>query len=370
MILELSFNPIIGDITNSSLSITVDDNCVNYIISDNMIKVDITTNHGFHMLSIKRKLPVRFDITDVKINGAGLRHFLYLSWTQHGTEKIQPCTEIWEDNHMWNLPFGLPISNWFDCVLDNIKQDLIGENLYNHYHIFYPNSLELPDIFPSVVKDFFKFNQTFTAVSKQDSIKKLPYAKLNIDQKKLSALADSSIHHFNNKTFFHLVKLPKQARYNQKEDLSWKNTHWMSVDIIEFSSLNKKIEFKVSSKEWPELYEVLNLLQLKSIDNICVVYLAPGAYLAPHRDRIRDKESIDATGLGQIYIPLNYKNGNFIKFSKAGTLDISSGPMIVNNVNFTHSAVNLSNEIRSVLTIKCDIEHNKHLLDFVDNQSL
>jgi hypothetical protein len=263
---------------------------------------------------------------------------------------------------VWCLPFGLPVSNWVDCVLDNINQDQLGKNLYDQYHIFYPNNLELPDTFPNVVKDFFRFDQTFTAVSKQESIKKLPYAELNIDQTKISALADSSVYHYNNKTFFHLVKTPEQSQYNEKEDEHWKNTHWMSVDVAKFSRSNKKVEFKISPEEWPELYEVLNLVQPNSIDNARVLYLAPGAYLAPHRDRALSKDSIDGNGLGQIYIPLHYKKGNFIKFSKAGILDDTSGPMVVNNANFTHSAVNTSNEIRSVLTIRCDIESNKHLL--------
>jgi len=362
MILELFFNSIIGNITNSSLDITIDGISVEYSVSNNTIKIESTLNHGCYMLCIKRHSPVRFNITDVKINGSGLRHFLYLSWTQSGVEKMQPCTEIWEDTHVWHLPFGLPVSGWFDCVLDGVKQNLIGKNLYDHYDIFYPDSLNLPDTFPSIVKDFFRFNQTFTAVSKKDSIKKLPYAKLNIDQAKLSALANSSVYHYNNKTFFHLVKSPPQSQYNAKEDLTWKKTHWMTVDAAESSESGNTIDFKISQQEWPELYEVIDFLKPNRIDSVAIAYLAPGANLVPHRDRAVSKQNINIDGLAQMYIPLHYKNGNFIKFGKAGILDKSSGPMIINSAYFTHSAVNMSNDIRSVLTIRCDIEKNKHLL--------
>ena len=55
-------------------------------------------------------------------------------------------------------------------------------------------------------------------------------------------------------------------------------------------------------------------------------------------------------GCGQLYIPVNFKAGNYFKFNNIGLLPLT-GPMLINTQQFTHALINNSNEYRFAIGI-------------------
>jgi hypothetical protein len=92
--------------------------------------------------------------------------------------------------------------------------------------------------------------------------------------------------------------------------------------------------------------------------------LQPGSYIAPHRDfgKSRLEDSAIPAGCSQCYIPLQWTAGSYLKLAAAGIIGQDSRAWVINNDEFTHSAVNNSPHARSVLIIRADMQYNKHLL--------
>ena len=104
-----------------------------------------------------------------------------------------------------------------------------------------------------------------------------------------------------------------------------------------------------------ELFEVLDTLNIQDMYLCDIAFLKPGAYIAPHRDR-------DKNGHREFFIPLHSPPGNYIKFAGVESWDIKQRSCMLNIVDFTHCVVNTSNQVRSVMLIRCDVTKNTHLV--------
>ena len=140
------------------IDVTLDNCAVPYSFeSDYVISFDVDA--GFHQLKITARTDERITIEKVLVNDCDCRKLLYLSWaTNSNQHKFQPCTELWEQNMSWILPFVLPLSNWIVLAEKKFKNTEFGKNLFQNYICYYPESNQLDNSMPGVIKDFYQCN--------------------------------------------------------------------------------------------------------------------------------------------------------------------------------------------------------------------
>jgi len=57
-------------------------------------------------------------------------------------------------------------------------------------------------------------------------------------------------------------------------------------------------------------------------------------------------------GCTQLYVPLAWPAGNFIKIAGAGILPMDEETLVINNDTFTHSVINASTQTRYALGLR------------------
>ena len=97
--------------------------------------------------------------------------------------------------------------------------------------------------------------------------------------------------------------------------------------------------------------------------------LAPGKFIPPHADNfyfskktgmlLAAEQTARYMGCSQVYIPINFKVGNFFKMTNVGLLPLDQGPLVVNNHNYSHALINDSNEYRFAIAIVGSDLHEK-----------
>lgn len=356
-----------GDINQADINITIDSCPVDFLISDNCISIAAPDNFGFHLLKITSLSNKRFNIETVLVDGADLRKLLYLSWicNSDGT-RMQPATECWEAGQVWILPYGNPLSFWISTAEKKITNDLYGKNLDDHYWIYYPDTIELSQhLFPDVLTDFFKYNFDFTAVPKssEPDLLPIPYMEYSKDIPKI--LLNSVLKEFvDNRDYIEEHKSSYGQHSGNKKEFGDKltGTEWVLFWLHHrLASDDKKALYQTHLDLFPATKELLTFLNHKYW-SVFIGIVPPGGFIYPHSDNVHtvraDYEEFQ--GCTQLYIPLQWADGNYIKFAGAGSPNLSNGPMVINNDRFTHAVVNDSTQDRYILAIRCDksIEKN------------
>lgn len=115
----------------------------------------------------------------------------------------------------------------------------------------------------------------------------------------------------------------------------------------------------IAEKPTDDLSESIKnkLLKYGISAKVCwVSKFSPQGYLRPHRDY-----GINPRPLSYFWIPLNAPDGSELKIYPSGTVNVNLGSMyLLNQDNYTHAVVNLSNQDRYVLT--------GHLTNDLDSQ--
>jgi hypothetical protein len=348
-----------SDVTADDITIVVDDRSAEFTIKNQCIEV-LACGVGFHVLRLTNNTHKRFNIGQVKINGCDLRKLIYLSYLENQIEqKFQPATELWESGQTWVLPFGYPVSGWIETVEQRIPNNLLGQNLLDNYCFYYPESIRLENsLLPQTVKDFYEYNFNFTMVDKSVAdATKIPYMKY---QKEISAelieVANQEVQ--DNLEFIESVG----TEYGQHND----NLKEFQKSAWRILWLSKK---KIKTSEFDKFPCIQKLIDSLDLDywQAFIGVLPPGGFIYPHKDidiqTLNNKQYENYRGCTQLYIPLSWPAGNYIKFAGAGTLSFESKkPMVVNTDHFTHSVVNVSDQTRYVLAIR---SHN----DIINNCS-
>lgn len=322
----------------------------------------VPSGTGIRMLTVEMLEPGRVEIVDVKINGSSVRHLLYLSWTSDVVQKWQPCTALWEQNQTWHLPFGTPVSWWIDCVLEKIPQHMMGQDLSQYWDIMYPKRINLPSTFPPVVRDFFAKDFSFTAVAKNSDPVDRPWRELAIDPAEVTAIANQSMTLWKQGQFDSVIKREfDQDQYNRVDDPAWTAGRWEICKLLKWNSQTHMAEPAIDTDLLPEFFDWIK--KFTHVHHAQINFLQPNSYIAPHRDFGPGDLLPDAPprGCTQCYIPLQWQPGSYLKLAGAGILDTSRA-WAINNADFTHSVVNTSNTVRSVLIVRADMQHNQHLL--------
>lgn len=344
-------------INKDDIAVTLDGLSVNFVCRDGGIDIVANSTFGLHKLAITNKSNNRITITNVSIYGCNLRKLLYLSWIEDKTgSKFQPATELWESDQTWILPFGAPLSYWIETVERKLPNGVFGQNLFNLYNIYYPDSITLDSSVPQVIQDFFQYNFDFTVIPKSNiDLCNVPYMKYikPIPQK----LIDDAAAELTN-SLDYLISLAGSydqfsdnvSEFKQDSASTWKRLWLFRPTTGDFTQQTIN-----STEKLPAVQKLLDNLDLK-IWKAFIGIMPPGGILYPHIDYV-DYKNIKHKpfeGCTQLYLPIVWPENNYIKFAGAGTVSKSDGPVVINNTHFTHAVVNASNDYRFVIGIGCD----------------
>lgn len=343
----------------SQLEICIDKTPVEYTIQDNVISIKKNIDFGVHQLSISMTQGNCLDIADVVIDGASLRMLIYLSYLEQQNTLTQPATKIWNKDQIWQLPFGNPVSFWLSLVYEKISNGEFGQNLFDKYYLYYPESMELDHAFPTVVRSFFKHNFDFVCVDRSTPVSQLPYYPIDLplDQEK-KQLALNEIIDARNWIELHKHQIA-QSQYNSDEFNVDPSKEWVRLYLV------RNGETIVNSKKFPALYDFLDSMGATDIKLLFIGILPPGGYIAPHKDRQTPKTQIIDSDYN-LYIPMAWQPGNYFKLNGGGIIK-DGRPFLINNMDYVHSLVNTStsDQDRIVIGIKLPIEKNPNLIPHV-----
>ncbi len=329
-------------ITANDVNIQINRLDTKFVFSSTVITIDHAIGSGIHELTMTLSVPGLIKILDVTVNNASVRELLYLSWIQDGSHKIQPATQLNSVGHTWTLPFGNPVSLMLSLYYSKMPDGLLGTDLYKKYWIQYPNKISLPDHCPQFIRDFFGRDFDFT-IADQDQ---QPVVDLNIDTALLALLTQRVQKEYDSGQFDHLIQQgPKDL--NDQSGWSW----WR---LFEHDSGTGTTVPKLHRHEFAELFQVLDVLNIQDMYHCDIAFLQPGAFIPPHRDK-------NKKGHREFFIPLYSPPGNYIKLAGAEAWDILQRSCMINIVDFTHSVINTSDQVRSVMLIRCDVTKNLHL---------
>lgn len=332
------------NITANDVNIQINRLDAEFVFSNTVITIDHPIGSGIHELTMTLSAPGLIKILDVTVNNASVRELLYLSWIQDGSHKIQPATQLGSVGQTWTLPFGNPVSLMLSLVCTKLPDGQFGTDLYKKYCIQYPNKISLPDHCPQFIKDFFGRDFDFT-IADQDQ---QPVVDLHIDPALLAPLTQRVQKEYDSGQFDCLMHQgPKEL--NAESGWSW----WR---LFEYDSIARAAVPKLHRHEFEELFQVLDFLNIQDMYLCDIAFLQPGAFIAPHRDKNKN-------GHREFFIPLYSPPGNYIKLAGAEAWDILQRSCMINIVDFTHSVINTSDQVRSVMLIRCDVTKNTHLVN-------
>lgn len=362
--LILSINPI--QQSDVKLEVRLNSEIVEHILNDTSIEVDLDLEIGFYTVSIAL-LSGPGDI-DVFINqgtldGTNFRHTLNTMFgvTEAG-EKYQ-SKSLTHQTRVLYLPFINPIACWMASTANKIPARLFLQNLYDELTVYYPESLTIPESYPKLMKDYFKYNLDFHAHPKEDlndpyCSKTVPWARLTGIEYDEAALTKE----FNDNLEYLIssARVPTQGSLNKIEFQI--NTAWAVAEVIlPTENYSWESAFRFDQKRLPNLYKLLEKFTDGEILHGFVGVLAPGDYITPHIDQYWMNEFVmnKYPGCSQIYIPINFKKGNYFKITNVGLIPLYDGPILVNNHDFSHALLNDSDEYRFSIGIvgpKCEIK--------------
>jgi hypothetical protein len=306
---------------------------------------------GIHQLQISQQKNNKISVENVLIDGCSIRQALYLSWVELADgSRCQPGTVIWEPDQTWVLPFGCPASFWITMACKKLPNNVLGTDLSEKYYVYYPETMQLSNRFPQLIRDFFSRDFEFTLLPKNTPKWLLPYTQINmaLDQKKIS-MAEQEI--LDNLDWIKDVSTRDgQYFYNLQEI---KPSEWFKLVI------KKNHEALIGPDKLPMLWQLIDSLQFNEIINIYVGILLPGGYLAPHNDNDPDPGVDGYRKHYYFYLPMNWKPGNYFKFAGAGIL---KNPGFMNlYTEYVHSVVNDTDQTRVVMGLWVNRESNQHI---------
>ena len=318
--------------------------------TDNLVILALDINHGFHILKMSVVDDVDVDIVNLYLNGVSFANTKFLIYGIDESGRFQ-STSINQYVKELYIPFINPLSFWFAEVGEKIPNRFFAGGLYESMEVYYPQSITIPEQFSKTMKDYFKYNQSFYVVDKTETVhpyynKKIPYCpapKINYNESELFA------------EFMDNLDLLSSLRMEHQAGSYLVNAIVVQPDQPNFDLTTR---FLLDKSLFPNLYKLLESLNIGEILQAFVGLLPPGGEIGIHMDSVyvveylRVKYETDKyTGCSQLYIPINFKPGNYFKFTNVGILPLDNGPLVINNRNFSHGLVNNSDEWRFAIGI-------------------
>ena len=357
-----------NNIANDSLNISINNMQIEYSIIDNTIEIQSELTFGFHMLSIRvadhaieNIKQVQF--TDVTIDGIGLSHYIYLSFTVKDNQRINTTALTTNFCNEWNLPFGNPVSWWEAECQPKISNGSYGKNLADNLEIFYPESIIINDHYPKKVQDFFKYNLGFHSYNKKlnnvpMNRSEIPFIKMNLEYNEEELYAE----------FINNLELLETQQYTGEV--------WQTGDtaLPEFRiamaitpSINStelpNDRFSYNNNDFPKLLNFIKSIKGIDLRMLFITSLRPGSYAFAHIDDSYNTYAgfPDGAGCCQIFIPIGWKSGNYFKYNDIGLIPYDQGALLTSPTTYTHSSINQSESIRFTIAIVCKFVGNDFL---------
>jgi hypothetical protein len=362
-LIKIKFNSSIP-INSQSFLIYIDELKYDYQVLADELLIDESNSFGVHTLRIESTIcqdadfEIRF--VDFVLNESSIRHTLYLGFSLKD-KKQQYTTIINKNDTIWYLPYGNPVSWWLSECMLNIPNSFYGKDLNDSLAIYFPESVQISDHYPQLIKDFFLYNFGFTAHYKDINKAPLnnttiPYLKLNLDYNEDAIYQEfiNNIDELENQKY-----VPGQVSYNNK-DLPDKKPWYITLAVSEE-------RITVSRDKFPEYYKLLESLEGVTVKLSFIGSLHPGSFIAPHIDDLYQhiQWMEKCKGLCQIFIPIGWKPGNYFKASKVGLLPWEHGALLFNNTSYPHASINQSNSVRFTIGLMCEF-HDDTFLKYIE----
>lgn len=325
--------------------------------TSNLVTLSADINHGFHILKIISHNNSEIEFVNATLNSATFNQTLYMMYMEVDKKKQQNTTLSTHARELY-LPFMNPLSWWLTSCFSKIPPALYGGGLYEQLEVYYPESLDIGDQYPQVVQDFFKHNWDFYCHPKLTDgyyREEVPYwtdgTKFEYNELALHAECLYNLPYLETNSGDWLrttPKVPTLEKVEQGSRLCTVMNVSMSIDEYDFEQ-----KFALDKNDFPEVYALLKRLDFDAILHSFIGILPPLGHIIPHRDSYVGFESVlkQFGGCSQLYIPINFKPGNYFKFGSVGFVPLDQGPILVNNHNFVHSVINDSDEWRFALAI-------------------
>lgn len=350
--LTLTYNT---NLEKIDLLLSIDSIVVSPIYKEGIIIIPCDLSHGFHMLEIQilnQSPDALIEFTSADLDEVSFKHTLYTMFNNAGYQ----TTALTPMHNTVYLPFMNPLAWWFSSCASRIPMRFYAGGLYENLKVYYPKSINLKNKYSKLVTDFFKENMDFYThpnyslndayyradvpyVSVPDKINYDEYALLNEFLTNLEFLKSNSIDYLK--------------RSNTKSDQSQGTQLVNVINVRQNGSVYKLDEsFLLDPLKFPCLYKFFKELPIDDIAHAFIGILGPGEAVTPHIDSYVGFEFVleNYGGCSQLYIPINFKPGNYFKFANVGTIPVT-GPILVNNHNFVHGLVNDSDEYRFAIGI-------------------
>jgi hypothetical protein len=335
----------VNQLCPGDIEVRVNDKICDFEIKSKSILINTEINSGINFLKILQNSQNFFDITDVKINNCSLRHLIYLSWADYCGRRLCPATKLYEQGMSWTLPFGYPISYWQDLILKKFIPGEVGTDLYQKYRVYYPMPTEVGSNFPQVVQDFFSTDFDFTVLDRNSDPLLLPFRSVNLKFDNREKILNRIQNNFDDLNQY--LDENYSRSINSIDDPTWTSSNWRTWYLA------KNQQWFIEPHQFPELFEFFNNNGITEIATATVSFLSANSYVYPHRDKPYDQKF---TGACQLYIPLDFDQGNWFKMAGVGYFQHNHRDVRAYNVHrYTHSAVNLTDRDRVALIARCVI---------------
>ena len=343
--------------------LSINDKDTQIITATGQLLSDADLPIGINVLKLRLLSDSQVSVNEVNVGGVGLREWLYLSWSQDSQGNKFQCTNLSQGQEIY-IPFANPMSLWIDLVISKISCHDMRQDIHQTHNLYFGGRKSLDNKFPALVKEFFANEFNFVVVDKLSTdLRVIPFLKLNITRESVANLANSSKQLFESGAVSYAVKSSlNEDKYLLRDDPDWIPRSRSRMKIINFQS---RPEVLINQTVLPDFYQLVNQLGINDIYSAQINFIEAGGYTPPHRDyEVRDDGyPLEADGCCQVYIPLlSEETGNFLKIAGVGIFNVGQQSLVINNNYYTHAVVNSSDQLRSVLIIRCNFNSNRHLI--------
>ena len=315
----------------------------NYLIDLSENKIDFRLDESFSLQEgwYELNLPYtrqRTKIKDIKINdesiGKTLWSGVYIDTEGH---KHQPAAYLWDEGGVFKIWIHTNLGVMLDRMFTEIDGHDLGEkNLEEKYLFTIDRPCVLKNIFPESIKSYFAHGDGPHWWKKDTDY--TPYRILNINTP------------------------PVEKIIEEMDRISVREIKGVFGDLEIKTNSPGESDLPFLDMDWdkvPCMKEVLvDKVGFQNILSISLFTLQPHKNLILHRDdeHYNRKKYPIIRGCKKFYWPLTGDlANNYLKLGKAGMLPVKNKPYLINTLEHTHTAVNDSEEPRTVLAVYGDL---------------
>ena len=303
---------------------------------DFQLDTELTLADGWYELNLPYT-GQQSEIKDIKINNESIIHTLYTGHYVDGNgKKHQPGAAIWDEGGVMKLWIHTNLGVFLDRIFTEIDGGDFGNNLDKKYVFTIDRPFTLKNKFPESIQTYlshgdgphwWKSDTDYT-----------PYRILDIDTPSVDDII---------------------GEMNQISVREIKGAFKGVMDIKTNSPSQSDLPFlQVDWSKAPKMKELLiEKVGYRNILSISMQTLHPRKHLFLHRDDHYNRKKYPfIRGCKKFYWPLDGDwSNNYFKLGKAGVVPFKNRPCLINTLEHTHTAVNDSDEPRSVLIVYGDL---------------